>query len=84
MGSGLSGSIPFLYGKLDLQQQLSPKRASAARPSACGKVEGISIDSDYHNDHDCDLLCPPLAVVVVIVIVIDILTIPQGRAALAL
>ncbi|MFP4630302.1 MAG: hypothetical protein ACLFMQ_06195, partial [Desulfohalobiaceae bacterium] len=37
-----------------------------------GKIDIIRIDSDYDNHHDHDLLCPPLAVVVVIVI--DILT----------
>ncbi|MFW5931605.1 MAG: hypothetical protein ACOCSI_00795, partial [Desulfohalobiaceae bacterium] len=46
----------------------------ADRPSACGKIKIISIDSDYDNDHDYDLPCLPLAVVVVVAIVIDILT----------
>ncbi|MFP4672892.1 MAG: hypothetical protein ACLFMR_10055, partial [Desulfohalobiaceae bacterium] len=51
----------------------------ADRPSARGKIDIISIDSDYDNDHDSDLLCPPLAVIVFVVIVIDILTNTEGE-----
>ncbi len=35
-------------------------------PCMCFCIDIMSIDSDYDNDHD--LLCPPLAVVVLVVI----------------
>ncbi|MFP4392538.1 MAG: hypothetical protein ACOCSI_03700 [Desulfohalobiaceae bacterium] len=74
MDAYLTSYFETLYGKLELQQQLSPKRPTAGRPSARGKIDIMSIDSHCDNDHDFDLLCPPLAVVVAVVIVIDILT----------
>ncbi|MFW6216414.1 MAG: hypothetical protein ACOC3Y_01150, partial [Desulfohalobiaceae bacterium] len=53
----------------------------AGRPSARGNIDIMSIDSDCDNDHDFDLLCPPLAVVVAVVVVIDILTNTRASAA---